>query len=116
MSDRAGRKNAYRCEECGEIIVTVDRDAGTTPAFMTCKATECCRGRMTSAWYQLPGELQEVEPDYEWYAPDDEELEEAIEEARERTSHDVGPGMRGHVENGGLLLRPTTPKRGESDE
>lgn len=90
MRDRSGRKNVYKCDACGGWIVTIDRDAGTTPAFLACRSTEDCDGRMASMWYDVP---QELEPTHEWYNPLDHEY---------RTLNKL---ERDHVDRGGLLIR-----------
>lgn len=81
------RVNQYTCGECGGVITTIDRDEGTTPMFLSCRATDGCDGRMSSSCYRVPKGLV---PDHEWYKPDKLPRE---------------PGMRQHVQMGGLLIR-----------
>lgn len=86
------RLNQYTCELCGGVITTVDRDPGTTPMFLNCRATPGCTGRMVSSMYRVPSGL---EPTHEWYKPD-------------KLPRD--PGMRDHVQRGGLLIRKIVPE------
>lgn len=60
------RINQYTCTTCGGAITTIDRDAGTTPMFLNCRATEGCGGRMQSHMYRVDPTL---EPEWEWYKP-----------------------------------------------
>lgn len=80
------QKNVYTCEQCGGQIVTIDRDEGTTPFMLKCRATPGCEGSMTSSLYRC---RQDVIPTHEWYKP-------------HKLPRDVG--MRQHVQLGGLLL------------
>lgn len=82
-----GKINQYTCQLCGGHIVTIDRDEGTTAMLLGCRATPGCKGSMVSEMYQVD---QTLTPDHEWYKP-----------------HKVprDPGMRDHVQRGGLLLR-----------
>lgn len=96
-----GRRNVYRCGECGGTIVTVDRDAGVTPSSLACRAkgdprdpASDCRGTMFSGFYPDPFPEGLPEPAWEWYAPGPAEARRLDEESRD------------HVERGGLLLRP----------
>lgn len=87
--ETAGALNRYTCRKCGYSIVTVNRQGGVTPMFLTCKADLPCSGDMVSHMYQGV----EGEPTYEWYKPTEEEKETMF------------PVMRRHVEQGGLALR-----------
>lgn len=90
--------NIYSCPECGQETVTIDRDEGTTPMFLKCRATPGCMGRAVSRFYPkfAPGEAPE--PVWEWYKPN---AEEATKQ---------GPAMLHHAMMGGLFLRPIAPK------
>lgn len=81
-----GKKNIYTCSTCGAKIITVDLDEGTTPMFLSCRATPNCAGRMSSAMYQVD---QTQQPTHEWYKP----------------TGKVRGAFREHVERGGLLIR-----------
>jgi hypothetical protein len=81
--------NRYTCRECGGSIVTVDREAGTTPMLIDCK-TPGCTGRMGSSFYRVD---QHSVPTWEWYRPGKAELKRLSDVERE------------HVKMGGLLLR-----------
>lgn len=83
-----GRINQYTCEVCGGVITTIDRDEGTTPYMLRCRATHGCPGSARSAMYRVD---QTLTPDHEWYRPD-------------KPPRD--PAMRQHVELFGLLIRP----------
>lgn len=86
-----GQKNIYVCHSCLGHIVTVDRDEGTTPFTVGCRATAGCRGTMQSSMYRVFDQM--IGAKYEWYKPDDNE------KAR------LGPGALAHVNMGGLLIR-----------
>lgn len=89
-----GKKNAYRCQKCGLVIVTEDIDEGVTPFTLRCRATKGCEGRMESMFYRIP---QELVAHFEWYRPDSEE------------SLTLPQSALTHVGLGGLLLRPRAP-------
>lgn len=78
--------NFYTCRECGGSIITIDRDDGTTPMMLACRATLACDGTMFSSGYTCD---QSLVPDHEWYKP--AKLPKG--EARE------------YVQMGGLLIR-----------
>lgn len=80
------RINQYKCRTCGGVITTIDRNAGTTPMMLACRATEGCDGTMFSAMYRVDPNLT---PDWEWYKP------------AKLPKGDI----RDYVEAGGLLIR-----------
>lgn len=80
-----GRLNQYTCKTCGGVITTIDRDHGTTPMMLACRATKDCDGSMFSAMYQVESNLT---PEWEWYKP-----------------VKAKGADREYVEMGGLLLR-----------
>lgn len=95
-----GRKNVYTCQTCGNHITTVDRDDGTTPFSLRCRAhggdptPDSCPGVMYSAFYRLPdGWAEAVPPAWEWYRPDEDEYAT------------LDAASRQHVDMGGLLIR-----------
>ena len=96
MPEEAGAKNLYQCEECLLCIVTVNAVEGTTPFMTMCKVLPDCTGSMRSVMYAVS---QAVEPGFEWYKPEGEDYDALDEETRV-----------GHVDLGGLLLRPL-PRR-----
>ena len=85
-----GRLNMYTCDTCHGFIVTINRVEGTTPMELTCRATPGCHGLSESSWYRVSPALV---PDHEWYRPTGDEY------AR------LSPGMRDHVDRGGLDIR-----------
>lgn len=85
-NDQPQRINQYTCRTCGKTITTIDRDEGTTPMMLACRATEGCNGSMFSAMYRVAPYLT---PEWEWYKP---------------TKLPKGD-MREYVEMGGLMLR-----------
>ena len=92
-----GKVNAYRCDECKGFITTRDVDAGVTPMFLGCRATEGCQGRSVSSGYPdgpIPDWIPPVE--WEWYRPAGHDLTGETDEVRD------------YVAQGGLLLRPIT--------
>lgn len=89
-----GMENYYSCQTCKRGVVTIDRDAGATPASIKCHASEDCSGVMHSKFYPDPA-LKPATlggPTYEWYRPDEVDDDDESEEAY-------------HVMDGGLLLR-----------
>lgn len=91
--ERVGRENCYVCDKCLEHIVTVDRDPGVTPMFLSCRATEGCDGQMVSSMYPDPSKKPaSIGPaTWEWYRPD-------------FTQH-YDREMKDHINRGGLILR-----------
>jgi hypothetical protein len=79
-----GRINQYTCK-CGESIVTIDTDEGTTAFTVPC---EKCGERMYSSMYRVP---QDLAPTHEWYAG--------------KIKKKMPPAMKQHIELGGLLFR-----------
>ena len=82
-----GGINQYTCKGCGERIITIDKDEGTTPMQLACRATVGCGGSMVSSMYRVN---QAMKPTHEWYKP----------------AHKIkNPAMREHVKMGGLMIR-----------
>jgi hypothetical protein len=94
MPEAAGRRNAYGCQGCGGVIVTINRDEGVTPMFLRCRMPDSCGEMMASTWYQLPPDAPE--PSWEWYRPS----ASALRRLKRRD-----PATADYVERGGLLLR-----------
>lgn len=90
-----GLLNIYTCRLCGGHIVTIDKDEGSTPFQLACRATEGCNGPMQSSMYRVFD--QGMRPSHEWYKPDQHECEH------------LSDGERQHVGMGGLLLRELDP-------
>lgn len=82
--------NQYTCSSCGGTITTIDRNQGTTPMMLVCRATEGCYGSMRSHGYAVD---QNLTPNWEWYKPAKLPKGE----------------MREHVQMGGLLIRKIAP-------
>lgn len=85
--------NGYQCGICGETTYFRHVDAGTTPMFMGCKATEGCGGRMTSMMYRVPQGADALVR-YEWFKPSD--------------LKGYSAEMREHIKKGGLDHRPVS--------
>ncbi|MEU3455652.1 hypothetical protein ABZ671_18925 [Micromonospora sp. NPDC006766] len=101
-----GRLNAYRCPACRGCTVTVDLDAGVTPAMMGCRATDDCEGTAFSLGYPLPEAWPAnvpTQPAWEWYRPGERQLTRL--RRKDKDGYD-------HVVRGGLLLRPYGAGRG----
>lgn len=90
-----GQVNVYTCGMCRGETVTVDVDNGVTPFMLRCRATEGCVGDATSSFYRP--RAGHAEPAWEWYKPSASEVAK------------LSPGMRAHVEMGGLEIRKRTP-------
>lgn len=90
-----GKINQYTCNQCSGIITTIDRDHGTTPFYLNCRATPGCGGSMRSSMYLVD---QTLKPDHEWYKP---------------TGKIRNRAMREHVRMGGLDIRPISEIEGE---
>jgi len=84
-----GKKNIYTCRECRGHIVTRDVVDGTTPFMIRCEAIVGCKGMMHSSFYRVFDGT--IAASHEWYKP---EVAQVLE-----------PGVRRHVEMGGLVLR-----------
>lgn len=90
-----GRKNLYTCDTCRGEVVTIDADKGVTPFMISCRATQGCKGFMSSNFYHCdPNRVAK----FEFYRP--ETLDGFARETKE------------HCLKGGLLLRPVS---GDSD-
>lgn len=91
--------NRYTCDICEHSIVTVDRQPGVTPMFLSCKSGTKCSGMMRSAGYVgVTGE-----PTYEWRKPTPAERKK------------LSPAMQEHVDLGGLCLYPIAVKEVSAD-
>ncbi len=82
------RLNAYRCEVCDHIIVTVDVAVGVTPFMLRC-LTGTCKGSMQSNMY--PNGIPLMLATFEWYQGKNECLD-----LRPRSSAE--PALHGETE------------------
>lgn len=87
--ENANLINVYRCETCGNEMVTVNRHRGVTAFVIRCRV-DGCGGYGTSSMYR---NSQQLKPTLEWYRPEGDELP-TLDDA-----------LREHVSRGGLLLR-----------
>jgi predicted RNA-binding Zn-ribbon protein involved in translation (DUF1610 family) len=81
------RINAYDCPKCKAVLVTRDADEGVTPF------SKLCLSCGASAYSRMYTRTEGLTPTHEWYKP----------KFPERYQH---PGMRQHIEAGGLAFRP----------
>lgn len=89
-----GRKNAYRCGSCNKAMVTINRNAGTTPMW---KACWWCGGEATSLMYRIDQQSQAL---FEWYRPmTEEEIADVL------AGDDEYGSLSQHIEHGGLAFR-----------
>ena len=96
-----GQENVYTCQKCGGYTVTIDRDEGTTPFMIRCRAKDECKGEAYSSFYPKgPRPAYIPPPAWEWYRPTDTELLLEVEKHPKSEA-----GIRQHVEMGGLLMR-----------
>lgn len=97
--ERAGLVNVYVCRECGGHTVTKNRDEGTTPFMISCRATSGCKGAASSSFYRVS---QQQQPTILWIKPTPAELEAFIAAHADKGPH-VEAEIRRHVSLGGLL-------------
>lgn len=100
--EAAGLVNVYVCKQCGGRTVTKNRDAGTTPFMMSCRATPNCKGIAQSSFYRVD---QKLTPRLLWIKPTPAELLAfCAEHAKDNTAleHEILE----HVAMGGLLEVP----------
>lgn len=94
FAEGRGQRNAYSCGSCGKSMITVNRNAGTTPMF---KACEGCGGEAKSRMYRIS---QYSPPFFEWYRPMTEvEIADALKDDDEHGSYS------GYIKMGGLAFR-----------
>lgn len=86
------KKNLYTCDGCMGRVVTIDRDQGTTPYMIACRARKDCDGTMYSHFYPRKG-MEELKPQFEWYRPG------------RFGRFFIRDSEKRHVDAGGLLLR-----------
>lgn len=93
------RVNAYHCDTCDQVVITIDKHPGVTPAFVSHGMLGAeCEGNTTSAWYRVRQEWA-IYATHEWYRPSKDELA--------NLGGTTGPlvAEREHVAAGGLMLR-----------
>jgi hypothetical protein len=89
-------RNAYICQECYKVTLTVHVNDGVTPMFINCPS---CKNICTSFGYRLPPPLMasfngKLLPTHEWYKPE--------------SMQGLTEGEKQHIEQGGVLLRERT--------
>ena len=52
FAEGKGQKNAYTCPDCKKSAITVNRNAGTTPMWISCPDPTCA-GEATSRMYRI---------------------------------------------------------------
>jgi len=92
--DGTGRRNVYECEKCHGVVVTMDLEHGVPPFMIACEAVSNCGGNMYSSFY--PKGMPLIRPHFVWRKP--------------YAVQTLSDGERHHVNNGGLLMYPTTDK------
>lgn len=109
MSSNVGKKNQYCCISCNRVIVTVDKNRGTTPFVIGCVFPDC-DGEMRSGFYHEG--FQKLTPKWEWFKPNDKELERITAEQAQELPPSWREGLifanQAHRERGGLFLRRIT--------
>lgn len=96
---KAGGVNVYRCDVCGKATVTQDRDEGTTPFMIQCRATPNCKGSMQSSLYRVD---QTLTPSLVFIKPNPAELANYLKTQSPRFRE----AIKQHVRMGGLLDVP----------
>ena len=89
-------RNAYTCQTCGKTIVTEDKDEGTTPFMLACRATQGCSGMSQSHFYRGPTVASDKPATFIWRKPTAKEYKKA------------SPGMKQHFDQGGLNIYAAT--------
>lgn len=89
-----GKHNSYTCDTCRKSIITIDRDDGTTPFMLGCRATAGCKGMMQSAFYTGPLINAGAQATFEWRKAT---YKEYVRASRE---------MKQHFDMGGLDIHP----------
>jgi predicted RNA-binding Zn-ribbon protein involved in translation (DUF1610 family) len=84
-----GKINIYKCNKCGKKHITKDLEEGVTPFMIGCR-NPGCNGDAQSSFYRAD---QSLDPEWEWYRPDEKEAKE------------ISMSTFEHVKNGGLVLR-----------
>ena len=110
MSEQAGLINEYVCEKCNGITRTVNRDEGTTPFMIGCRAAigYACDGMARSSVYRVD---QNRLPAWEWIKPTPDEFGRWVKDHRQEQHRGW---LAEHVSNGGMLLRKLDAQRLES--
>lgn len=93
---RENKINAYACDDCGNMTVTIDREHGVTPFLIDC-TVKGCNGMARSGFYAVP---QDLIPQYEWRKPTKTEYYQLPVSTR-----------RDHVDQGGLMMYPIKPPK-----
>lgn len=89
-------KNAYVCDHCASVIITIDRDVGTTPFMLACRYSgRKCPGMMQSRFYHIS---QQLSASHQWVKPSKSDMR--------RLRMNKNKPMLDHVNQGGLLLKP----------
>lgn len=99
MSERSGMINEYRCPTCRGKTVTINRDDGTTPFFLKCRASPAgCDEMAQSMIYRVD---QNQRPAWEWIRPTPAEFDEYLKAHREEEYRDE---WKKHCDLGGMML------------
>jgi hypothetical protein len=88
-----GKKNAYKCEACRCLTITIDIDEGVTPMYLACRCAphKSCTAPSQSQVY--PSYAQDLGHHWEWFKPDSETIQKMSDE------------MKDHLARGGLAIR-----------
>lgn len=99
MPEKKNAINEYVCPKCRKRIRTINRDEGTTPFMLLCKATEGCGGLSQSNFYRS---TMNESPKWEWIRPTPDEMETYISDNKSEQYRDA---IQDHVNHGGVVLR-----------
>lgn len=94
-----GSVNAWKCEECGLLLVAIHVDDGVTPMLLGCRVTAGCTGMMISSGYPRPPIPEHILERLAW------EWRKASTTQLKRWRRD-NRAMFTHCEMGGLVLAP----------
>lgn len=94
FAEGKGQKNAYVCPACNKVMVSINRNTGTTPMWKDC---HWCGATATSCMYRID---QQTPALFEWYRPmTDEEIADVLQDDDDYSSYSE------HIVSGGLAFR-----------
>jgi len=107
-----GKLNFYSCR-CGWFLITIDSDAGVTPAFLMCDNPgheddinpSALGASMSSAFYRPPINMRAENASHEWFRPSYDDYRRIVHAP-----------TADYIAGGGLLFRKIGSARVESHD